>query len=183
MPTDSDSEDRVSELNKLPREVIPDAAVEGRVIDALRAEALLRRPIPRRPMATWLAAAGIALVAFGLGTFAGRPDTEQAPNATFALMLYGGSTGGDSLEHAQRADEYRRWARTDHEWGRVLGGEALGDPIGAAGGNIQPVDRSSELVGFFLVAARDRDAVMRLASDCPHIKYGGKVVVREILPT
>ncbi len=101
-------------------------------------------------------------------------------------MLYGGSTGSDTADHSQRADEYRRWVRADHEWGRVVGGEALGDRVSA----LSLVDTSAvresgidELVGFFLVTAPNRQAAVRLAADCPHLKYGGRVVVREIQPT
>ncbi|HJU76237.1 MAG TPA: hypothetical protein VJ717_21025 [Gemmatimonadaceae bacterium] len=180
MPSESDAGDALDELRELPREVAPDAKVQDRVIGALRAEGLLRPPAVRRSVIPWLLAAGVAVVAFGLGTIVGSSSGEAASDATFALMLYGGRTGSDSLEHAQRAAEYRQWAGATHATGRVIGGEALGDSVRAFGA---PVQASGDLVGYFLIIAPDRAAAVRLASGCPHIRYGGTVVVREVLPT
>ncbi len=102
-------------------------------------------------------------------------------------MLYGGSTGSDSAAHATRAAEYSRWASAAHPWGRVIGGEALGDSawtVSRAKTNISLSKASSDdLVGFFLVQAPSREAAAFLAAECPHLKYGGRVVVRVIQPT
>ncbi len=174
-------DDSVAELRDLPTEVAPDDGLEQRTIAALRARSLLRNPRPSwrvRP-AGWLVAAGIMAMAFVSGFAAGRAGTEPArPEASFALMLYG-SVGGDSAQQLLRAAEYGRWARAAHEGARVVGGEALGDHVGDAG----VAGAADDLVGFFLVQARDREAAARLAADCPHVKYGGRVVVREIQPT
>lgn len=189
MTDESRSEDILREFDSLPREVAPDAAIEQRTVAALRDRALLRqqsvRAVGARP---WLAAAAIALTAYLAGLLSrGADRADTAPQASFALMLYGGSTGSDSSAHAARADEYRRWAAAEHPWGRVLGGEALADSawtVSRGKTNIslsQP--RADELVGFFLVQAPSREAAAFLAAECPHLKYGGRVVVRAIQPT
>jgi hypothetical protein len=95
-------------------------------------------------------------------------------------MLYG-EIGGDSATQMARAAEYGRWARAAHEGGRVLGGEALGSHVIDVGRVAAP--GGDELVGFFLIQASDRQTAARMAADCPHVKYGGRVVVREIQPT
>ena len=178
-----ENDDSVDELRDLPKEVTPDASLEQRTITALRARSLLRSP--RRSWRVrpggWLVAAGIVVMAFVSGFAAGRAGTEPARReASFALMLYG-SVGGDSAQQQVRAAEYGRWARTPHQYGRVVGGEALGDHVSAAG--VAAGGATDDLVGFFLVQARDREAATRLAAECPHVKYGGRVVVREIQPT
>jgi hypothetical protein len=181
--------DSLDELRHLPREVMPDAALEERTIAALRARSLLRsRWSARRVTAFgWLLAAGVAVVVFGTGLLTGRLGYgAPTPEPTFALMLYGGTTGSDSADHAQRADEYRRWVHDDHAWGRIIGGEALGDPVGDLPGadtSVVNAPERDELVGFFLIDAPDRQAAARLAAECPHLKYGGRVVVRQIQPT
>ncbi len=189
MTDDTRSEDLVPELGSLPDELMPDAAVEQRTIAALRERSLLRqqgvRAVGVRP---WLAAAAIAFTAFLAGLLSSGPDSPPPPaQASFALMLYGGSTGGDSVAHTARAAEYSRWASADHPWGRVLGGEALGDSawtVSRVKTNISlGMARSDDLVGFFLVQAPSREAAAFLAAECPHIKYGGRVVVRVIQPT
>ena len=183
------SEEPLPELGALPNEVAPDAAVEQRTIAALRERSLLRpsnvRAVGARP---WLAAASISLTAFLAGLVISRPDpTPAAPQASYALMLYGGSTGTDSSAHAARAEEYRRWAAAEHPWGRVIGGEALRDSawtVARAKTNVTMSSaRSDDLVGFFLVQAPSREAAAFLAAECPHLKYGGRVVVRVIEPT
>ena len=183
------SEEPVPELGSLPNEVAPDAAVEQRTIAALRERSLLRsqsvRAVGARP---WLAAAAIAFTAFLAGLLSSGPDSATpAPQASYALMLYGGSTGSDSSAHAARAEEYRRWASADHPWGRVIGGEALRDSawtVARAKTNVtMSKARTDDLVGFFLVQAPSREAAAFLAAECPHLKYGGRVVVRVIEPT
>jgi YCII-related domain len=176
-----ENDDSVEELRALPREVAPDASLEQRTIAALRTRSLLRSPRPswRLRPAGWLVAAGIVAMAFVSGFAAGRAGTEPArPEASFALMLYG-EIGGDSATQMERAMEYGAWARASREGARVVGGEALGDRVGDVGVS----GTADDLVGFFLVQARDREAAARLAADCPHVKYGGRVVVRQIQPT
>lgn len=189
MTDDSRSHDSVPELRSLPSEMQPDEAVEQRTVAALRERSLLRtqnvRAVGARP---WLAAAAIALTAYLAGLLSGGGNAPPAaPQASFALMLYGGSTGSDSSAHAARADEYRRWAMADHPWGRVIGGEALADSgwtVSRGKTNIALSNaRADELVGFFLVQAASREAAAFLAAECPHLKYGGRVVVRVIQPT
>jgi len=184
MPHESDASDPLDELRALPREVAPEPGLEERTVAALRARSLLRGP--RAPWrvrpGSWLAAAGVVLAVFLAGFGAGRAGSAPArPEASFALMLYG-SAGGDSATQARQAEEYGRWARATHADGRVIAGEALGDFVGAAGRSAV-VAGAEELVGFFLVQAPSREAARRLAAGCPHVKYGGRVVVREIQPT
>jgi hypothetical protein len=184
MAHEPNASDNVDELRDLPLEVAPDASLEERTVAALRARSLLRADrAPWRVRGSgWLAAAGIVLVAFLAGYATGTSTSIPVrPEASFALMLYG-SVGGDSATQASQAQEYGRWARANHVEGRVIGGEALGDLVGVAG-RADTLAASEELVGFFLVQASDRESATRLAAGCPHVKYGGRVVVREIQPT
>jgi hypothetical protein len=180
-----DASDTVAELRELAPEIAPRAGLEERTVAALRARGLLRGRAMRwrlRP-AGWLAAAGILVAVFLAGFASGRAGrVAPRPEASFALILYG-SVGGDSATQMERAAEYGRWARAQHEAGRVVGGEALGDFISAAGSDTVAAGGPEDLVGFFLVQAPDRAAAARLAAGCPHVKYGGRVVVRAIQPT
>lgn len=179
----------IPELDSAPREVSPEAAVEGRTVAAPRDRSLLQsravRSVGLRPV---FGLAAIALIAFVLGvSLRGADQRPRAPQASFALMLYGGSTGSDSSAHAARAAEYNRWASADHPWGRIIGGEALADSgwtVARRGTNVSlGAAASDELVGFFLVQAPSREAAAFLAAECPHLRYGGRVVVRAIQPT
>ncbi|MBM4193179.1 MAG: hypothetical protein FJ202_02200 [Gemmatimonadetes bacterium] len=117
---------------------------------------------------------------------------NAAPLATYALMLYGGEEPADSIGEVARSAEYSRWASRDHgPDAAVVGGEALGLAEAsiaryatASSGEVEVEEKlgeATQLVGYFLVFARSREAALRLARDCPHLKYGGRVVVRRIL--
>jgi hypothetical protein len=42
---------------------------------------------------------------------------------------------------------------------------------------------SFELAGLFLVTARDMEEVRRIAETCPHLRYGGGIVIRPVEKT
>ncbi len=146
-------------------------------------------------MTRWALAAGIAVVAFAGGSqFASRGSAGAAatsPQPTFALILYGGGSLDDSATHYTRAAEYGRWARADHGASMIVGGEALGLSVAAL--SLVSVSRTTDSVivqepardvddpvGYFLVHAPDRDAAVWLAKTCPHLRYGGRVVVQQV---
>lgn len=192
-------EQLVEALGKLPNEKAPPADLEDATVLQLRRAGLVgRRGTQRRAgfnLSTWALAASIAAVAFvGGSVFASRGSVAEA-QPTFALLLYGADTGDDSASHVARAAEYSAWANVERADARIVGGEALGRSVAAIAA-VRNVGRGSDsvviaddssgpndFVGYFLVSARDREAAVRLARDCPHIKYGGRVVVRRINPT
>lgn len=182
MPDDETNDPLLAALRRLPREVAPPHDLEAATVASLRRAGLLRR---RAPLLPWLAAAVLALAAFSGGVLTGRRSSPTVPAPTYALLLYGGSTGDDSAAHAVRAAEYGAWAGTPHADGVVVGGEALGDGGTALPPAAGPADgvMTDAPVGFFLVRAPSPEAATRLARACPHLKYGGRIVVRAILPT
>jgi hypothetical protein len=73
--------------------------------------------------------------------------------------------------------------------GRLKGGEKLTSDAGrvmatAAGRTVVtdgPYAESKELLGgFFLITAKDYDEACRVTEGCPHLKYGGKIEIRQI---
>ena len=47
--------------------------------------------------------------------------------------------------------------------------------LGADGGSVAPLPR-----GFFIVSGADLDAAQQIASTCPHLRYGGRIVIQRI---
>jgi hypothetical protein len=185
-------------LGRLPREFTPPALLEEATVRRLRLAGLLRSRRIRPAwaaggfsVATWALAAGIAAVAFVGGSLYAARRAVPPVQATYALLLYGGGSGDDSATHVRRAAEYAEWANASHVAARVIGGEALGAPVAAVARHAsnpgsdsiivdgEPVD-SSGFVGYFLVTAASREAAVRLARECPHLRYGGRVVVRRV---
>jgi hypothetical protein len=35
--------------------------------------------------------------------------------------------------------------------------------------------------GYFIIRARNMDEAMKIATECPHLKYGGKIDIRPIV--
>ncbi|HUQ14954.1 MAG TPA: hypothetical protein VM094_02780 [Gemmatimonadales bacterium] len=181
-------------LARLPREAVPPAGLEQATVAALTARGLLRRP-RRRFDAVLALAASVLLFAGGLalGRFGG--ETAPAPPADgrqrFALFLYEGpeydqpAPGGMD----ERVEEYVTWASTERTDGTVEGGEKLKDgddvaiePDGSSGAVPSPPGEP-RLAGYFLIRAADRRTALEIARSCPHVRYGGRIVVREIEPT
>lgn len=85
--------------------------------------------------------------------------------------------------------EYGAWANEMREKKRFAGGEKLTDDAGKvlrgkAGKVIVtdgPYAESKEIVGgFFTITAKDYAEACEIAKGCPHLKYGGRIEVRQI---
>lgn len=108
--------------------------------------------------------------------------------AQFILLLQGGEFSEYSEEEMQRIrDEYYAWSQKLASEGRDLGGNEL-----AGSGRILrkkdgqyvdgPFTETKEAVaGFFQIEARDLEEATAISRECPHLKFKGKVEVREIV--
>ncbi len=95
-----------------------------------------------------------------------------------------------SAEDAQAVTgEYLGWGERMGREGRLKGGQKLTNDAGrvmrAQSGRVSVTDgpyaESREVIGgYFTIAARDYDEACRLAETCPHLKYGGRIEVRQI---
>lgn len=140
-------------LRALPREGEPPDGLEERVLVALRAKGFVH---PRR---RWLPLAAAVALVFAAGFFAGR--WKPAPPHSFVLFLHESAQTAADESHIA---EYIRWSRNDF----VLGGHKLAN------------DGTTPIGGFFIIAADTRERALQLAKTCPHLKYGGRIEVREI---
>ena len=84
--------------------------------------------------------------------------------------------------------EYMAWADRMRAEGRLKGGERLandpGKDLRPKGGRIAVTDgpyaETKELIGgYFAISATDYDEACRIAESCPHLKYGGRIEVRQ----
>ncbi|MCE9521486.1 MAG: YciI family protein [Alphaproteobacteria bacterium] len=85
--------------------------------------------------------------------------------------------------------EYRDWSAKLRVEGRLVGGEKLRDDNGKVLRDRQgkvtitdgPYAESKEVVGgFFMIAAKDYAEACAIAQGCPHLKYYGRIEVREV---
>jgi hypothetical protein len=187
----STSNDRGPAGPKLPSHH-PPPALEERVVASLARRGLLSNALNneyrRRP---WRLAAAIAasIVLFVVGAVSERIRSAREPEADlrprYALLLYGGSAADSASERAQ-VDEYRLWARGIAQHGHYVSGEKLADQareLTAAGVAATPAHDSAALAGFFIVSAATEAEAESIAQSCPHLRAGGRIVVRRIEPT
>jgi hypothetical protein len=191
-------------LGSLSGEEPPPAALEERVVRALRARGQIRSAsLPRtRVLIAGSLAASIAFFAAGLAVGlrwdrAAAPAPGEAAAAggrpEFVLFLYEdgdyGAPPPDAV--AGRVEEYRRWARALRDKGSLIEGQKLkdaGEILSGAGEAAsvregRPQAPEGILAGYFIVAARDAEEALAIARGCPHLKHRGRIAVREIEPT
>jgi len=171
----------IDDLKDLPSAIKPPAWLEDRVVGELAREGLLRPPrwtTRRVGLVAGMAAAATVVFAAGLlvGAWWHRADATTAPAGRhFMLLLYEDATYAAPAtgREPERVEEYRRWADTMARAGHLVDGAELKDDAET------PPD-SRHVAGFFILAARDRREALDLAADCPHLKYRGRIEVREI---
>jgi hypothetical protein len=163
-------------------------------VAALTARGLLRRSPRLGGTQPWLATAASLLLFFGglaIGRLGVTSPSAEGGKPRFALFLYEGPEYDQPPPEAmaRRVQEYVAWATEKRQSGVVEGGEKLKDDtdlaIDAAGGTgeVAAVPGGSRLAGYFIVQADDRQAAAEIARTCPHVRYGGRIVIREIEPT
>jgi hypothetical protein len=178
-------------LARLSREAAPPARLEETTVAALVERGLLRRRSGRR-MAGWGLAAAAAAALFAGGFFAGRQGSAPTADALprFVLLLYEGPEYRNTApgQEQDRVREYAGWARERGASGELEAGEKLREdaavvirPDGSVATEA-PAPGATRLAGFFLIRAADDRAALEIARSCPHVRYGGSIVIREIEP-
>ena len=166
--------DPKADLDAMPRDIDPPAALEQRITADLLRRGLLSSRIPRGLL---LAAAALIPIAFVAGLLVGRTES-RAPKDHYLLLLYQGPAFRGGAEQDLVA-EYGAWARELRRDGHLVEGRRLQEPR-ARLGNAPP--EVETLSGFFRVRAESLTAAEDLARTCPHLDYGGTVEVRAIDP-
>lgn len=161
-------DDLINELQRLPREQEPPAHVR----DTVAAEVTARSK-RRRDRLLWRGgvAAAVVIAAFLAGRLS-APSGTTLPTRQFALLLYGGGPAT-----SDRVTEYGVWGREISRQGRAVDGERLSDESWVIGDS----SASPRLRGFFIVEARDAEDAQALARSHPHTKYGGTIVVQQVV--
>jgi hypothetical protein len=175
------------------REMDPPAELEERVVRDLKERGQLRSPRSawRRPLLAAVLVAGL----LGAGVWFGEDRLRQSPSplgSSYILLLEGGEFAGSSpREQERRVAEYKAWARELAGRGHLTGGEKLasGARVLLRGRNGSPQIGSAadagtlaSLGGYFVIVAGDDAEALEIARGCPHIRYGGRVVIRRIEP-
>ncbi len=178
----------------LPREQTSPAALEEKTVHALKAQGLLTaksavafRTAPRFAIA--MGAAACLLLGFIAGKWQTAPSSSHLTQPLFVLFLYGAET--EPMHEAERIKEYGRWLHGLAETGRLASGEKLKDSghvLRNLAGRIEVhnsplVEEPGVLGGYFIIAAANYEEALKIAAECPHLKHGGVIELREVDPT
>jgi hypothetical protein len=165
-------------LEKLFDSAAPPPSLRDRVLrDAMP-------PLKKRPR--WqvaLALAAALLLAF-MGGRATRGESGEAEGAQYLLLLYEGAGYRDDRPMQETVAEYARWA--DSLRGRRLLTRAhkLDDgqlALLRAQPAVAEAPTESEPTGLFIVRAESPEDAAAIARTSPHLKYGGRIVLRKLL--
>lgn len=180
-----------AQLRELQKTPAPPPSLEQDVAAALRNKGLLSAPRRETPR-WWLLAASAAacVLSFFLGGYTLRPHVTSKPadsRPRFMLLLqaFPNIPAPGTPESAPIVAEYSQWAAQLHASGNFVGGEELARTAlkisGASGQSVS--DQSSEVNGYFLIAAANAQEALDIARTCPHLRHGGNVLVQQIEPT
>lgn len=91
-------------------------------------------------------------------------------------------------EMQQIIQEYMLWGKSMAEQGKMAGGHQLdGKAVTVVKNNDQvltdgPLTESKEVIGgYYILATADMDEAIELSKTCPHLKFGGKIDIREMV--
>ncbi len=160
------SRDEEEALRAMKRDECPPPRIEHAIVDALRRDGLIA-PQPRQRWPLLAAAAAVVAFIAGMNVPHRAPRGTESSQPRFVLLLYSGETRASRPGHRE---EYAAWARRMASQGTPISGEELADGADEDGPR-----------GFFIVGAPDVDAARRIAATCPHVRYGGRIVVRRIV--
>jgi len=112
--------------------------------------------------------------------------------AEFMLLLHENPADFSSLsaEDIQKViGEYAAWRSKLEGEGKLVSSQKLKDEGGrdltSTGGQVRVVDgpyaEAKEVIGgYFSIQAADYDEAIAISKECPHLKYGGRIELREI---
>lgn len=182
-------------LRALDRETPPPPGLKGRLVRSLKLRGLLRekrRPISRR-VGQAIGGVAVAIIVFTAGVTIGRHPSALPTDtrSTYLLMLYEGGDFRRDRPEVEMIAEYSAWAASLRARGILERGEALDTGTRLLGNTPRGVQvLSGELVsslgvlaGFFIIRAADEAEATAVAQTCPHLRHGGRIAVRRVLPT
>ena len=172
----------LEDTERLRNGPVPPAMLESRVVEALRNDGLIRT----RAIWSWPARIAASLLLFVTGAFVGhyaslaRTAPQPAPVQSRYLLLLAGDVA-PAADGSSRAEEYGAWARSLSARGiKVSGDELTSHAEVVSNSRAARFQDLASVGGYFIIEAADDGSAAALAHTCPHIKYGGSIVVRRI---
>lgn len=188
------TDDEARALSDLRRDLAPPDDLEGRVLMNLRQRGLLA-PAGRGWARDWRVVASLGVCAgLAIGLWSGAALASRSGGASpragstprFMLLLYEDAGYQAATNPSDRVREYSEWAKSLSQAGQLVAADELGDhgeELGvAAATSLNIAQVGSQPRGYFVIAASDDATAARVASTCPHLRHGGRIVMLPIVP-
>jgi hypothetical protein len=192
--SDMDHEDRLlaSAYENLSKEAAPSPELENRILSVLRNQGLVGRKRSSHSFFKLAATIAACILFFLAGVYfqkESRPtvqSTVSMTEKTFAFFLIEDEhfqKPQNEAELQERIDLYRSWGRRLKDKGVLVNGTKLKDEryLLSANGAEREAD-TSEIAGYFLIDATNLSNALEIARTCPHLRFGGKIEIRQIHP-
>jgi len=177
----SDQEKKI--FSQLEREKPPEPALEGRIINKLKSEDLIKTTNDMKAYLKWAATVAVIIVAYFLGVYSQQADPVKQEMA-YMLILQEGAEFQPG-EPTEMFTEYRDWMFSVDEKGIEITGQELKNQavLVSAGQGIDYLEEAADgrVTGYFVLNAASLDEAIAMARDNPHIKYGGTIQVKEFM--
>ena len=187
--------DEKRQFEGLPKRISPPGELEEKIMKRLKEEGLVNSDEKQNKWGVFrlAVASAVAVLILILGVAVGSywqtvpADLANDQTPQFLLLLRSDSQGGEKLskeEVGERVKEYTAWASQINEKGQLINAEKLKSKTGVLDETKKIKSAANQtdslVVGFYLVKADSYEQAVSIAKDCPHLKYGGEVEVREI---
>jgi hypothetical protein len=182
--------EELERLRAARADAMPPRDLEDATVAALRHRGLVtRRLLARRRVVSAfnrkaVAATALLTIAAALVLAAGWSVMHKAgpvrPSSSprFVLLLYAGA-GPIAGAPDTRRQEYSQWARDMSSRGIAISGEELSEEARQVGSSAPAAGDLPR--GFFVVSAADLETAEQIAATCPHLRYGGRIIVKRIV--
>jgi hypothetical protein len=110
---------------------------------------------------------------------AGEPAGDRGPR--YMLLLWEPPDFAADIPHERLVAEYTAWAVATARSGVHISGHELGAERVVVQGAADGAAAGEHVGGFFIVAVPDAAAARRLAEGHPHIAYGGRIEIAQVL--
>jgi len=183
--------EELERLRAARADAVPPRDLEDATVAALRHRGLVTRGLlaRRRVVSAFsrkaIAAAALLTIAAALVLAAGWSVMHKAAapvpppsSPRFVLLLYAGA-GPIAGAPDTRRQEYAQWARDISSRGIAISGEELSEEARQVGSSAPAAGDLPR--GFFVVSAADLETAEQIAATCPHLRYGGRIIVKRIV--
>jgi hypothetical protein len=191
------NENEREQFARLARQKTPPKILEDRTVEALKNENLIRLPQTRRNW-NWLklnpifaSVLGIFIIGVAVAAtwyFGFYSAGKRLPQ--FILLLRESPEQSErrlsNEEFVQLSEDYNLWTDEMRQKEILLEGDNLEGGIrilDKVNGQIivsRPDSKEGLITGWFIIRAENFEQAIKIAESCPHLKFGGRIEVRQI---